>query len=110
MSRIPPTGEPETAEQLNWFNELCLKTTSAKNAARLLEAHVDVRQQLGDVRVPTLVLHARDDDVIPLSSGKILASEIPGAEFVELDSANHILLENEPAWRRCRRASERCSG
>jgi len=102
-SRFIPGG---TDEQLNWFNELCLKTTSAKNAARLLEAraHVDVRRQLGDVRVPTLVLHARDDDVIPLSSGKILASEIPGAEFVELDSANHILLEDEPAWRRFREA------
>jgi pimeloyl-ACP methyl ester carboxylesterase/DNA-binding CsgD family transcriptional regulator len=102
-SRFIPGG---TDEQLNWFNELCLKTTSAKNAARLLEAraHIDVRQRLGDVRVPTLVLHARDDDVIPLSSGKILASEIPGAEFVELDSANHILLADEPAWRRFREA------
>jgi pimeloyl-ACP methyl ester carboxylesterase/DNA-binding CsgD family transcriptional regulator len=102
-SRFIPGG---TDEQLNWFNELCLKTTSAKNAARLLEAraHVDVRQRLGDIRVPTLVLHARDDDVIPLSSGKILASEIPGAEFVELDSATHILLQDEPAWRRFREA------
>lgn len=98
-SRFIPGG---TDEQLNWFNDLCRKTTSAQNAARLLEAraHVDVRRRLGDVRVPTLVIHARNDDVIPLSSGKILASEIPGAEFVELDSANHILLRDEPAWRR----------
>lgn len=98
-SRFIPGG---TDEQLNWFNDLCLKTTSAQNAARLLEsrAHVDVRQRLGDVRVPTLVIHARNDNVIPLGSGKILASEIPGAEFVELDSANHILLPDEPAWRR----------
>ena len=29
-----------------------------------------------------------------------LASRIPGAEFVELDSRNHILLEHEPAWQR----------
>jgi pimeloyl-ACP methyl ester carboxylesterase/DNA-binding CsgD family transcriptional regulator len=98
-SRFIPGG---TDEQLDWFNELCLKTTSPQNAARLLEtrAHVDVRQRLGDVRVPTLVLHARNDDVVPISSGKILASEIAGAEFVELDSANHILLRDEPAWRR----------
>ena len=34
------------------------------------------------------------------SEGRLLASEIPGAEFVELDSKNHILLEHEPAWRR----------
>ena len=98
-SRFIPGG---TSEQLDWFNELCLKTTSPRNAARLLStrAHVDVRRLLGDVRVSTLVLHARGDEVVPIGSGKILASEIPGAEFVELDSANHILLEDEPAWPR----------
>jgi pimeloyl-ACP methyl ester carboxylesterase/DNA-binding CsgD family transcriptional regulator len=98
-SRFIPGG---TDEQISWFNELCLKTTSPQNAARLLEtrAHVDVRRFLGEVRVPTLVLHARNDDVVPLSAGKILATEIPGAQFVELDSANHILLEDEPAWGR----------
>ena len=34
----------------------------------------------------------------------MLASTIPGAQFVELDSKNHILLENEPAWDRFREA------
>ena len=98
-SRFIPGGSDE---QLDWFNELCRKTTSPRNASLLLEtrARVDVRRFLGEVRVPTLVLHARDDEVVPLSSGQGLATEIPGAEFVELDSANHILLENEPAWRR----------
>ena len=98
-SRFIPGG---TEEQLTWFNELCLKTTPAKNAAALLNSRseIDVRRLLPEVRVPTLVLHARRDEVIPISSGRILASEIPGAEFVELDSANHILLDGEPAWGR----------
>ena len=98
-SRFIPGG---TDEQVDWFNDLCLQTTSPQNAVRLLQARgaVDVRRLLGEVRVPTLVLHARKDDVVPLASGRILATEIPGAEFVELDSANHILLEEEPAWRR----------
>jgi DNA-binding NarL/FixJ family response regulator len=50
------------------------------------------------------VLHARDDEVIPVEEGRFLASGIPGAEFVELDSRNHILLEHEPAWGRFRDA------
>ena len=50
--------------------------------------------------MPTLVLHARDDGVIPISEGRLLATRIPGAQFVELDSKNHILLESEPAWER----------
>jgi DNA-binding NarL/FixJ family response regulator len=52
------------------------------------------------VLTPTLVLHARDDAVISIAEGRLLASGIPGAEFIELDSRNHILLENEPAWQR----------
>jgi DNA-binding NarL/FixJ family response regulator len=55
---------------------------------------------MGQVRTPTLVIHARDDAVCPIQEGRILAAGIPGAQFVELDSKNHVLLENEPAWGR----------
>ena len=41
---------------------------------------------------------------IPIAEGRLLASGIPGAEFVELDSRNHILLEHEPAWQRFQEA------
>jgi DNA-binding NarL/FixJ family response regulator len=52
------------------------------------------------VKAPTLVIHARDDQVCPVTEGRFLAAGIPGAQFVELDSRNHVLLENEPAWER----------
>lgn len=89
-------------EQLEWFNELCRKTTSGEVAARLLEARaeVNVLPLLGEVQTPTLVLHSRGDDVISIVEGHVLAAGIPNAEFVELDSKNHVLLENEPAWKR----------
>jgi pimeloyl-ACP methyl ester carboxylesterase/DNA-binding CsgD family transcriptional regulator len=98
-SRFIPGGTPE---QLQWFNELCLKTATAEIAARLLEARatMDVTRDLGQVRTPTLVIHARGDAVIPVEEGRLLAGGIPGAEFVELDSRNHILLDGEPAWTR----------
>jgi pimeloyl-ACP methyl ester carboxylesterase/DNA-binding CsgD family transcriptional regulator len=91
-----------TDEQIGWFNELCRKTTSPEIAARLLEtrAGIDVLDLLDRVKAPTLILHSRDDDVIPIAEGHILAAGIPGAQFVELDSKNHILLECEPAWER----------
>ena len=96
-SRFIPEG---TSEQLDWFNALCAKCTSPAIGAELMAARggVDVRELLPQVRVPTLVLHARRDQVVPLSEGRRLAQEIPGAEFVELDSCNHVLLEHEPAW------------
>jgi pimeloyl-ACP methyl ester carboxylesterase/DNA-binding CsgD family transcriptional regulator len=91
-----------TDEQIGWFNDLCRKTTSPEIAARLLEtrATIDVVDLLGQVQAPTLVLHSREDDVIPIAEGHILAAGIPGAQFVELDSKNHILLETDQAWER----------
>ena len=102
-SRFIPDG---TDEQVGWFNELCRKTTSPEIAGRLLEARaqIDVDDLLPQVRTPTLVLHGRNDNVTPLDEGRRLAVGIPGAEFVELDSRNHVLLENEPAWDRFREA------
>lgn len=89
-------------EQIGWFNELCRKTTSPETAARLLEARaeINVMPLLAEIRTPTLVLHSRDDDVIPIVEGHILAAGIADAQFIELDSKNHVLLENEPAWER----------
>jgi pimeloyl-ACP methyl ester carboxylesterase/DNA-binding CsgD family transcriptional regulator len=96
---------PEGSEQqLSWFNQLCGKTIRPEMAARLLEARTEanVAELLPRVRVPTLVLHTRQDEIVPLAMGRHLAAEIPGARFVQLESRNHILLADEPAWQRFR--------
>lgn len=95
-----------TQEQFDWFNELCRKTTTPEIATVLMEERgkLNVSRLLGQVRVPTLVLHSNRDEVVPLAEGRRLATHIADAEFVELDSCNHILLENEPAWQRFREA------
>ena len=89
-----------TREQADWFNELQRVSTSPENAERLQHVlgEINVRDMLSKVAVPTLVMHARDDAVIPFQNGEYLAAKIPTARFVPLDSANHILLEDEPAW------------
>lgn len=98
-SRFVPGASPE---QLDWFNDLCKRTTKPAIAAHLMSARseVDVRDLLERVRVPTLVVHAVGDEVTPIKSSRELAAGIPGAEFVLLDSRNHVLLEHEPAWTR----------
>ncbi len=98
-SRFIPQG---TEEQLRWFNALCQKCVRPDLAGPLLRARadVDISGLVPQVRVPTLVLHAVDDAVVPISEGRNLAAGIPGAQFVELHSANHVLLEHEPAWTR----------
>jgi pimeloyl-ACP methyl ester carboxylesterase len=89
-----------THEHFAWMDELMLRTVSPDDAWRLQSAFsvIDVSDLLGKVSVPTLVLHARDDNVAPVESGRTLAAGIPGAHFVELASQNHILLEGEPAF------------
>lgn len=91
-----PGGGPEVGQ---WFVELC-KTANEKNALAIqnVAARIDVRKLLGELKIPTLVIHARDDAVIPVIASKHMAAEIPSARFVQLDSVNHLLLPDEPAW------------
>jgi len=89
-----------TAEQVQWFNELQRVSTSPQNAARLRTASgdIDVSGRLRMVSVPTLVLHATGDQRVPFDEGRFLASQIPNARFVALESRNHLPLQDEPAW------------
>jgi pimeloyl-ACP methyl ester carboxylesterase len=50
------------------------------------------------MRAPTLVLHCRDDAIQPITEGRFIAANIPGARFVGLEGKNHLILENDPGW------------
>lgn len=88
-------------EQLASLADLQRQTTAPENAValRTLVDRLDVSHLVGSVAAPTLVMHARYDAIQPLDQGRQLASRIPGAEFVLLESRNHIVLPQEPAWR-----------
>ena len=104
------TFMPEaTSEQMRWFNELQVKTATPDNAARLKTAFYDqdFARIARQVTTLTLVLHCRDDMATPFDEGRRLASLIPGAEFVTLESPNHILTADEPAWPKCLASIER---
>jgi DNA-binding SARP family transcriptional activator/alpha-beta hydrolase superfamily lysophospholipase len=92
---------PQGSKQL-WaeFNELQRLSVSPENAARVLRTAgtIDVVDAARQVQAPTLVLHARHDGRPPFEQGLRLASLIPDSQFIALDSDNHILLEDEPAW------------
>jgi pimeloyl-ACP methyl ester carboxylesterase/DNA-binding CsgD family transcriptional regulator len=102
-SRFIPGG---TAEQLGWWNDLCRKSTNGQTIANLFEARalIDISDRLPELKQPALVLHSRNDEVVPVDEGRTLAGGLPAAEYVELDSRNHVLLESEPAWRRFQEA------
>jgi pimeloyl-ACP methyl ester carboxylesterase len=92
---------PDVPPQL-WsdFAELMRRSTSAENAVRIFEAHLemDVRGLAAELDVPTLILHARDDQRVPFSQGVAYASLIRGSRLVPLDTRNHLMAPDEPAW------------
>ena len=97
-SRFLPGAPPE---QRSWFTELCQKTVLPETGADLLMARADVNVEslLPKVSVPTLVIHSRNDQVIPFEEGQRLAQKIPGATMSALEGKNHIIQRDEPAWR-----------
>jgi pimeloyl-ACP methyl ester carboxylesterase/DNA-binding winged helix-turn-helix (wHTH) protein len=96
-TRFIPDGG---AAEMEWFNDLQRVSTSAENAARLMDAfsRIDVRPLLADIKAPTIVFHAQDDGVVPFEEGRLLAAGIRGSRFVPLPGRNHLFLEHEPAW------------
>lgn len=89
-----------TPEQCTWFNDLQRVSATPENAAKIMDqfGHYDVRKCLAQIRCPTLVLHSRDDVMVPMELGRQIAAGIPQAQFISLASRNHVILESEPAW------------
>ena len=87
-----------TKQQADAFNELQRKSASPECAARYYETvgNFDVRPLLPRVAAPTLVIHVRDDVIVPVELGREIAAGIPGARFVPLPGQNHILLDGDP--------------
>jgi pimeloyl-ACP methyl ester carboxylesterase/DNA-binding winged helix-turn-helix (wHTH) protein len=87
-------------KQVRSLADLQRQSTSPENAARIRAGvdAFDISAAAKAVRAPTLVIHARGDNVQPLDQGRELATAIPGAEFLMLNSRNHIILPQEPAW------------
>jgi pimeloyl-ACP methyl ester carboxylesterase/DNA-binding CsgD family transcriptional regulator len=98
-SAFQPGG---TIEHLRSWCDLQRVSTSAETAVALQRVswEIDVRATAALVSCPTLVVHAERDAVVPLEEGRILASMIAGAHFLQIDSDNHMLLPQEPAWLR----------
>ena len=89
-----------SAEQVRCFIELQRIASSVETAIRIRRAcdQIDVVGLLAQVCAPTLVTHSRYDHVAPFEQGRSLAMLIPGAHLVALESDNHAILPDEPAW------------
>ena len=76
-----------------WWGQRCRAAISPGAARALIEMNslVDVREALSVVQAPTLVLHRRHDTDSRIEEGRYLADHIAGAQFIELDGADHFV-------------------
>ncbi len=96
-SQLMPDAPQEIWEA---FDELQRATTSTDNVVRFLDvfAHIDITDIVDRVRCPALVVHSRGDVRVPQEQAKEIAARIPDSQLVLLDSHNHVLTADEPAW------------
>lgn len=64
---------------------------SAAAAVNRANYAIDVRALLPEIRVPTLVLNRRGDQIAPAGAGRFMAERIPEARFVELQGEDHLM-------------------
>jgi RNA polymerase sigma factor (sigma-70 family) len=93
---IPSAGE----EQKRWYDDMQQASSTGEMAARLWQSRTQTEISATARRItqPALVLHARHDRAVPYEEGRRLASLLPRARLVTLETDNHILQEGEPAW------------
>ena len=92
-----PESPPEVK---HWYAELQRKSATKQAATRFINVLSDLHMfsRLKHITVPTLVIQITREQVIDPKTVIGIAGEIPGSQFVSIDSCNHILLADEPGW------------
>jgi len=89
-----------TEAQMRWLDDLQRVAVSAHTAyiSRQQRVKADATAQLSQITAPTLVLHSREDRMNDFEEARFLAAHLADARLVPLESNNHIVLADEPAW------------
>jgi len=89
-----------TEEQMRWLDELQRMATDTDTAlvARSQRRYDDSRHRLPELELPTLVVHSRGDQMNEFEHSRYLAAHLHDSRLVALESDNHIVLADEPAW------------
>jgi class 3 adenylate cyclase len=91
-TRFAPSraGDEQFRQQWARFERLGASPAAVVALTRM-NAEIDVRHVLPAIRVPTLVLHRRDDTRVNVEAGRFTAAHIPGARYVEMPGPDHAI-------------------
>src|SRR5207248_133860 len=84
------TDKPHFREWWARYERLGASPSAVVSLFRM-NALIDVRHILPAVRVPTLVIHRRDDVRVNVAGGRYLADHIAGSKYVELPGRDHLI-------------------
>jgi pimeloyl-ACP methyl ester carboxylesterase len=56
----------------------------------------DTSTRLGELEMPTLVIHGTEDEMLPVQNGRLIASLIPGSRLEILDPVGHLFFWERP--------------
>lgn len=92
---VPESG----AEHFKRWGRHMLMRSDGATAARVLQCYLDSDQPatpLGEIAVPTLVIHGTLDKIRPPELGIAMAEAIPGATLVMIEGAGHVPTVTHP--------------
>ncbi len=87
---VPSVGDVEWGRAWMGRLELHAATPSAWEAFARMAFDIDVRHVASAINVPTLVVHALDDQICTVENARFIARTIPGAHYVELPGGDHV--------------------
>jgi pimeloyl-ACP methyl ester carboxylesterase len=90
----------EDGKHLRRWGRNLLNRAEPEAAARLLECYLDAdvpEVPLEEIATPALVIHSKDDAIVPSAAGKWIASRLPDATLVELEDGGHVPTITRPS-------------
>lgn len=92
-SEVQKDLSPEEVAELNSFLESIIPMSARQNGQDL-EQHMSEydAEQIKNIQVPTLILHARDDTLVSFEQGEFTARTIPGSQLIPMEKGGHLAL------------------
>jgi len=85
---LGPFAEDDASALLDLWRQSA--SPGAVEALGQMNKQIDVRDVLGAISAPTLLIHGAEDSVVPAEVANYMAERIPGAQVVELQGVGHL--------------------
>ncbi len=81
--------EDDARQRAREAYDRCFNPAGAAFQIAAIAATGDRTERLREVRIPTLVIHGREDSLVTLSGGEATATAVPGADLLVLSQMGH---------------------